>query len=78
MSMKFCPNHQCVAYRRIVYTQSTRCALCRWDLKPPRLKSETIVEAKTSAQVPDLPRVINLGTNVDSPEKQKPPLRILP
>lgn len=64
MSMKFCPNHRCVAYGRIVYTQSTRCALCRWDLKPPRLKSETIVEAKTSAQVPDLPRVAKVTRSI--------------
>jgi hypothetical protein len=39
--MKFCPNYGCVAYGRMVYTQSTRCVFCRWDLKPPRMKSET-------------------------------------
>jgi hypothetical protein len=41
MNMKFCPNYGCVAYGRVVYTQSTRCVFCRWDLKPPRMKSET-------------------------------------
>ena len=40
MIMKFCPNFHCAAYGRVVYTQSTRCAFCRWDLKPPRMKSE--------------------------------------
>jgi hypothetical protein len=38
--MKYCPNYQCAAYGRVVYSQATRCAFCRWDLKPPRLKSE--------------------------------------
>jgi len=42
MNMKFCPNYGCVAYGRVVYTQATRCAFCRWDLKPPRMKSETV------------------------------------
>ena len=47
--MKFCPNYGCVAYGRVVYTQSTRCVFCRWDLKPPRMKSET---AEDAAQFP--------------------------
>ena len=38
--MKYCPNYRCVAYGRVVYSQATRCAFCRWDLKPPRMKSE--------------------------------------
>ena len=38
--MKYCPNYKCVAYGRVVYSQATRCAFCRWDLKPPRMKSE--------------------------------------
>ena len=42
--MKFCPNYSCVAYGHITYTQATRCAFCRWDLKPPRMKSETLTE----------------------------------
>ena len=42
--MKFCPNYSCVAYGRVTYTQATRCAFCRWDLKPPRTKSETLTE----------------------------------
>jgi hypothetical protein len=42
--MKYCPNYSCVAYGRVTYTQATRCAFCRWDLKPPRMKSETLTE----------------------------------
>jgi hypothetical protein len=42
MNMKFCPNYGCVAYGRVVYTQATRCVFCRWDLKPPRMKSEMV------------------------------------
>jgi len=42
--MKFCPNYSCVAFGRVVYTQSTRCVFCRWDLKPPRMLSETVDE----------------------------------
>jgi len=38
--MKYCPNYRCVAYGRVVYSQATRCVFCRWDLKPPRMKSE--------------------------------------
>jgi len=48
MIMKFCPNYRCVAYGRVVYTQTTRCAFCRWDLKPPRMKSESFADEKTS------------------------------
>ena len=53
MNMKFCPNYDCVAYGRVVYTQATRCAFCRWDLKPPRMKSEveeTIPPSAKSAE----------------------------
>jgi hypothetical protein len=39
--MKLCPNYGCVAYGRVVYTQATRCVFCRWDLKPPTMKSES-------------------------------------
>lgn len=41
LSMKLCPNYGCVAYGRVVYTQATRCVFCRWDLKPPTMKSES-------------------------------------
>jgi len=51
MIMKFCPNYSCVAYGRVVYTQTTRCAFCRWDLKPPRMKSETFADEKTAMGV---------------------------
>lgn len=40
--MKFCPNDACAAYGRVVYTPSTRCVFCKWDLQAPRMKSETI------------------------------------
>jgi hypothetical protein len=42
--MKYCPNYKCIAYGRVVYSQSTRCAFCRWDLKPPRMKSEAAAD----------------------------------
>ena len=42
--MKYCPNYKCVAYGRVVYSQSTRCAFCRWDLKPSRMKSEAAAD----------------------------------
>ncbi len=51
MGMKFCPNYGCVAYGRVVYTQATRCVFCRWDLKPPRMKSET-AEAAAEGEGP--------------------------
>jgi hypothetical protein len=51
MIMKFCPNYSCVAYGRVVYTQTTRCAFCRWDLKPPRMKSETFADEKAAMGV---------------------------
>jgi hypothetical protein len=62
MIMKFCPNYRCVAYARVVYTQTTRCAFCRWDLKPPRMKSETFadeaaVNAVEKSAERDLPKV---------------------
>jgi hypothetical protein len=56
--MKYCPNYRCVAYGRVVYSQSTRCVFCRWDLKPPRMKSETAGDQATgdvveTIEVPD-------------------------
>lgn len=47
--MKYCPNYKCVAYGRVVYSQSTRCAFCRWDLKPPRMKSEASADHPSRA-----------------------------
>ena len=60
MIMKFCPNYRCVAYGRVVYTQTTRCAFCRWDLKPPRMKSEPFADQKTS---------VDAGEAVPAPAK---------
>jgi hypothetical protein len=54
MNMKFCPNYGCVAYGRVVYTHATRCVFCRWDLKPPRMKSETLEPAPSSAKSPEI------------------------
>lgn len=65
--MKYCPNYQCVAYGRVVYSQSTRCVFCRWDLKPPRMKSET-VEEKPQATVPNQAEV---GTAVIAPRAHR-------
>ena len=48
--MKYCPNYKCVAYGRVVYSQSTRCAFCRWDLKPPRMKSEATADYPRDAE----------------------------
>jgi len=48
--MKFCPNSKCVAYGRVVYTPSTRCVLCRWDLKPPRMLSETVDDCSRKSE----------------------------
>jgi hypothetical protein len=50
MIMKFCPNYTCAAYGRVVYTQTTRCVFCRWDLKPPRMRSEAVDEPAASEQ----------------------------
>jgi hypothetical protein len=32
--MKCCSNPDCSFYEQIIYTEATRCILCRWDLKP--------------------------------------------
>jgi len=53
MNMKFCPNYSCVAYGRVTYTQATRCAFCRWDLKPPRMKSETLTQQQIHPESTD-------------------------
>lgn len=71
MTMKFCPNYGCVAYQRLVYTQSTRCAFCRWDLKPSRPKSEMATEPKASGDTPDATVIAPTRTTVDSRAKQK-------
>ena len=48
--MRACPNSQCVAFGRIVYSVATRCPLCRWDLKNALPASETAAQAKPSAR----------------------------
>jgi hypothetical protein len=57
MIMKFCPNYRCAAYGKLIYTQITRCVFCRWDLQPPRMKSETLDVAPVST-----------GTTIKNPE----------
>ena len=71
MTMKFCPNYGCAAYGRFVYTQSTRRAFCRWDLKPSRLKSETATEPRASGETPDPTVIAPTRTSLDSRAKQK-------
>ena len=51
ITMKFCPNQQCVAHGRVVYSPATRCVLCRWDLKPPRMLSETVDAASLKSEL---------------------------
>jgi hypothetical protein len=38
--MRVCPNTECVAFGRIVFSVATRCPLCRWDLKSALPASE--------------------------------------
>jgi hypothetical protein len=33
--MRSCPNTACTAFGRIVYSLTTRCPFCKWDLKNP-------------------------------------------
>ena len=49
--MRACPNTQCVAFGRIVYSVATRCPLCRWDLKTDLPASETATPRKRDGQV---------------------------
>jgi hypothetical protein len=58
--MRYCPNYKCVAYGRVVYSQSTRCVFCRWDLKPPRMKSEASDERIPEVSRPAGPADSNL------------------
>jgi len=51
-AMKFCFNSKCVAYGRMVYTPATRCVLCRCDLKPPRMLSETVDDSSVKPEWP--------------------------
>jgi len=62
--MKLCPNYGCVAYGRVVYTQATRCVFCRWDLKPPIMKSES------RRDVPARPEPGEAPPSTDSPASQ--------
>jgi hypothetical protein len=48
--MRACPNSQCVAFGRIVYSVATRCPLCRWDLKNALPASEIAARPKPSEQ----------------------------
>lgn len=61
MIMKFCPNYHCVAYGHVVYTQTTRCVFCRWDLKPPRMKSETAADQQGSPEALDRSAAMDPG-----------------
>ncbi len=48
-TIRYCPNADCAAHEHVIYTQGTRCQLCRWDLKRERPRSEAVVEAKPAA-----------------------------
>jgi hypothetical protein len=76
MIMKFCPNYRCVAYGRVVYTQSTVCVFCRWDLKPPRMKSETLSEEQVSPGVAEKAVIADVPAPTDSrPHPRRAALR---
>jgi hypothetical protein len=49
--MRICPNTQCVAFGRIVFSVATRCPLCRWDLKNALPASETAPAPKAERSV---------------------------
>jgi len=70
--MKFCPNNKCVAFGRVVYTQSTRCVFCRWDLKPPRMLSETVENTAKGAWTDT--HIVPARAEPPAPPK-RPPLR---
>jgi hypothetical protein len=75
--MKYCPNYQCVAYGHVVYAQSTRCAFCRWDLKPPRMKSETM-EEKSQTPVLDQTAIRPSPTEAHREDRRRPPHALRP
>jgi hypothetical protein len=76
MIMKFCPNYHCVAYGRIVYTQTTRCVFCRWDLKPPRMKSETADDPAPSIKIVEpLPAPADSPSDESRERHRRPALR---
>lgn len=56
-TIRHCPNEDCAAHGHVIYTQGTRCQFCRWDLKPERPRSETVVEQKGST----VPAMISTG-----------------
>ena len=51
-TIRYCSNEDCPVHGHVIYTQGTRCQFCRWDLKPARPRSETVVEHKTQAFQP--------------------------
>jgi hypothetical protein len=50
--MRVCPNTECKASGRIVYSVATRCPLCRWDLKNALPASETAPTPKQDRHPP--------------------------
>jgi len=50
--MRVCPNSECVAFGRIVFSVATRCPLCRWDLKNALPASETAATPKPDRHPP--------------------------
>lgn len=45
--MRACVNAECVAFGRIVYSVTTRCPLCKWDLR------NTLPTSESGAPRPD-------------------------
>ncbi|MGC2196596.1 MAG: hypothetical protein WA628_18120 [Terriglobales bacterium] len=77
MTMKFCPNYGCVAYGRVVYTQTTRCVFCRWDLKPPRMKSEMQADEAGPAEIPGKTTIVQAPAIDTRAHHKRPVLRHL-
>ena len=50
--MRACPNTECVAFGRIVYSVATRCPFCKWDLKNTLSASEAAAPPKPDRQIP--------------------------
>ncbi len=70
--MKYCPNYQCVAYGRVVYSQATRCAFCRWDLRPPRMRSESSAEEKSPTLAPAEPAITTSPAEAPRAQHRRP------
>jgi hypothetical protein len=48
--MRACINTQCVAFGRMVYSVTTRCPLCKWDLRMIPAAKEAVATSKQTRQ----------------------------